>query len=47
MIDEGRRAGLWPVHDDRLISAALVSVYDELVLEGALRTGQGKNEYKD
>lgn len=35
-------AGPQPVHDDRLISAALVSVYDELVLEGALRTGQGK-----
>ena len=30
------------MHDDRLISAALVSLYDELVLEGVLRMGQGK-----
>lgn len=30
------------MHDDRLISAALVALYDELVLEGVLRTGQGK-----
>ena len=35
-------AGPQPVHDDHLISAALVSVYDELVLEGVLRTGQDK-----
>lgn len=34
--------GPQPVHDDRLVSAALVSMYDELVLEGLLRTGQGK-----
>lgn len=30
------------MHDDRLISAALVSVYDELALEGVVRRGQGK-----
>ena len=35
-------AGPQPVHDDRLISAALVSVYDELVLEGVRRTRRGK-----
>ena len=30
------------MHDDWLISAALASLYDELVLEGVLRTGRGK-----
>lgn len=29
------------MHDDRLFSAALVSLYDELVLTGLLRTGCG------
>ena len=30
------------VHDEKLLSAALVLLYDELVLEVALRTGRGK-----
>ena len=29
-----------PIHDDRLLSAALVAVYDELYRQGALRLGQ-------
>lgn len=35
--------GRVPVHDDRLLSAALVSLYDELVLTGLLRTGRGES----
>lgn len=30
------------MHDDRLISAALVSLYEELVLQEALRPGHGR-----
>lgn len=37
------RSGRQPVHDDRLVWAALVSVYDELVLTGLLRMGRGKS----
>ena len=36
---EGRQ----PIHDDRLVSAALVSVYDELIAEGKMRVGQAKS----
>ena len=32
--------GVLPVHDDRLISAALVAVYDDLYRKGTLRLGQ-------
>lgn len=34
-------AGPQAVHDDRLISAALIAHYDRLVQEGAVRTGAG------
>jgi hypothetical protein len=33
-------AGVLPVHDDRLISAALVAVYDDLYRKGTLRFGR-------
>jgi hypothetical protein len=33
--------GRQPVHDDRLLSAALVAAYDELAAAGLLRLGQG------
>ena len=33
-------AGVLPVHDDRLISAALVAVYDDLFRKGTLRLGR-------
>ncbi len=33
-------AGVLPVHDDRLISAALVAVYDDLIRKGTLRLGR-------
>jgi hypothetical protein len=36
-------AGRQPVHDDRLISAGLVAVYDDLFRKGVLRLGQGKS----
>jgi hypothetical protein len=36
-------AGVLPVHDDRLISAALVAVYDDLFRKGALRLGRGQS----
>ena len=36
---EGRQ----PIHDDRLVSAALVSVYDEIIAEGKMRVGQAKS----
>jgi hypothetical protein len=32
--------GLQPIHDDRLLSAALVAVYDDLAREGALPLGR-------
>jgi len=32
--------GTQPVHDDRLVSAALVAVYDELLAAGKVRFGQ-------
>jgi hypothetical protein len=32
-----------PIHDDRLFSAALVAIYDELHAEGKLRAGQAKS----
>lgn len=31
--------GLLPVHDDRLVSAALVAIYDELLAAGKVRSG--------
>ncbi len=34
-------AGRQPLHDDRLLSAALVAAYDELAATGLLRLGQG------
>ena len=34
-------AGRQPLHDDRLLSAALVAAYDELAATGGLRLGQG------
>jgi hypothetical protein len=33
-------AGPLPIHDDRLLSAALITVVDELILEGKITTGQ-------
>ncbi len=36
-------AGVLPVHDDRLISAALVAIYDELYRKGALRFGRAES----
>ncbi|UCG24985.1 MAG: hypothetical protein JSW55_03045 [Chloroflexota bacterium] len=36
-------SGRQPVHDDRLISAALVAVYDDLVTKGALRLGKASS----
>ncbi|MCI0648639.1 MAG: hypothetical protein L0346_27615, partial [Chloroflexi bacterium] len=36
-------AGRLPIHDDRLLSAALVAVYDDLFREGRLPTGQGRS----
>ena len=36
-------AGLQPTHDDRLISAALVAVYDDLIAEGKIRTGRARS----
>lgn len=35
--------GLQPIHDDRLISAALVAVYDDLYRTGKLTLGQAKS----
>jgi hypothetical protein len=33
-------AGLLPIHDDRLISAALVAIHDDLIRQGKLGLGQ-------
>jgi hypothetical protein len=35
--------GVQPLHDDRLVSAALVAHYDELFAAGALRTGRANS----
>lgn len=36
--------GLLPTHDDRLVSAALVALYDELVAGGEVRTGRAESK---
>jgi hypothetical protein len=36
-------AGLLPLHDDRLVSAALVAVYDDLIRKDRLRLGSAKS----
>jgi hypothetical protein len=36
--------GIQPVHDDRLISAALVAVYDDLVRKGTLHLGRAASK---
>lgn len=36
-------SGVLPVHDDRLISAALVAVYDDLYRKGSLRLGRAES----
>jgi hypothetical protein len=33
-------AGRLPIHDDRLISAALVTIHDDLIRQGKLQVGQ-------
>jgi hypothetical protein len=35
--------GLHPIHDDRLISAALVAFYDDLIRTGKLSIGQARS----
>ena len=36
-------AGLLPLHDDRLVSAALVAVYDDLIRKDRLRMGNARS----
>jgi hypothetical protein len=36
-------AGPEPVHDDRLVSAALVALYDDLQQQGVVRGGSGRS----